>query len=93
MSEPSSKLPNLNTETEEFITKIESEAAAPLYELSPIEARNFLLTIQEESLHKEIDADIHDKKIALDNADALRKCQHSFCQLLTLFLPAGSLLQ
>lgn len=69
MSEPSSKLPNLNTETEEFITKIESEAAAPLYELSPIEARNFLLTIQEESLHKEIEADIRDKKIALDNAD------------------------
>lgn len=70
MSEPTSKLPNLNTETEEFITAVEEQAAAPLYELSPIEARNFLLTIQEKN-HKEIEAEIHDKKIQLDNAPGL----------------------
>ena len=73
MSEPSSKLPNLTTETEEFITKTEEQSAAPLYKLSPVEARNYLLTIQENynSALPKIPVQIQDKKIELNNANTV----------------------
>ena len=69
MSEPSSKLPNLTAATEEFTDKTEANAAAPLYTLSPIEARNFLLTVQEENPVQKIDVQITDKRIELNDAE------------------------
>lgn len=67
MTEPSSKLPNLNTETEEFISAIESESSTPLYELSPEEARKFLLNIQKKT-HKDITAEVQDIEIDTQTA-------------------------
>ena len=57
MSEPSSRLPNLTKDTEEFINEIESENATPLYELTPKEARDFLKNLQSKTF-KKTDADI-----------------------------------
>lgn len=52
MSEPSSRLPNLTKDTEEFINEIESENATPLYELTPKEARDFLKNLQSKTFKK-----------------------------------------
>ena len=59
MTEPSSRLPNLTKDTEEFINEIESENATPLYELTPKEARDFLKNLQSKTF-KKIDADIEE---------------------------------
>ena len=55
MTEPSSRLPNLTKDTEEFINEIESENTTPLYELTPQEARDFLKNLQSKTF-KKIDA-------------------------------------
>ena len=52
MSEPSSRLPNLTKDTEEFINEIESENATPLYELTPKETRDFLKNLQSKTFKK-----------------------------------------
>ena len=59
MTEPSSRLPNLTKDTEEFINEIESENTTPLYELTPQEARDFLKNLQSKTF-KKIDADIEE---------------------------------
>lgn len=59
MTEPNSKLPNLTTKTEGFITELEEQENKPLYELSPEEARDFLFQLQEKN-YREINADIQD---------------------------------
>lgn len=63
MHTPSSKLPNLTVKTEEFIDMIEERGGRPLYELTPEEAREFLVNLQKET-HKEIEADIKDIQIS-----------------------------
>lgn len=62
MSSPSSKLPNLNTQTEEFIEKIEEKATCPLYKMKAEDARLFLNEVQNE-YYKKINTDITDTKI------------------------------
>ncbi|MBS4759746.1 MAG: alpha/beta hydrolase [Clostridium sp.] len=67
MSSPSSKLPNLTTKTEEFISAVEKEADTPLYELTPEEAREFLIHLQEKTA-RVIDAEVFDRNIFTENA-------------------------
>lgn len=67
MSEPNSKLPNLNTQTEEFISELEAQDNKPLYKLTPTQAREFLQNLQKES-YKEIPADVKDITIFTDIA-------------------------
>lgn len=67
MSEPNSKLPNLNTQTEEFISELEAQDNKPLYKLTPTQAREFLQNLQKEN-HKEIPADVKDITIFTDIA-------------------------
>ena len=42
MSSPNSKLPNLSSKTEEFVSKLEENTTTPLYKMSPAAAREFL---------------------------------------------------
>ena len=67
MSEPNSKLPNLNTKTEEFISELEAQDNKPLYKLTPALAREFLQNLQKEN-YKEIPADVKDITIFTDIA-------------------------
>ncbi len=67
MSSPSSKLPNLTTKTEEFISAVEKEADTPLYELTPGKAREFLIHLQEKT-PRVIEADVFDRNIFTENA-------------------------
>lgn len=67
MSEPNSKLPNLNTKTEEFISELEAQDNKPLYKLTPSQAREFLQNLQKEN-YKEIPADVKDITIFTDIA-------------------------
>lgn len=62
MSRPSSKLPNLTTDTAKFISHIEENTDQPLYKLTPQEARKVLLDLQSKT-HEEIEADIQDMNI------------------------------
>ena len=71
MSEPNSKLPNLNTATEEFVLKLEEENNKPLYKMSPEHAREFLENLQEKT-HKEIPADIKDLTVYTDVAGNIK---------------------
>ena len=57
MTEPSSRLPNLTKDTEDFVNEIESENSTPLYELTAQEARDFLKNLQSKTC-KKIEADI-----------------------------------
>lgn len=57
MTEPSSRLPNLTKDTEDFVNEIESENSTPLYELTAQEARDFLKNLQSKTF-KKIEADI-----------------------------------
>lgn len=68
MSSPNSKLPNLSTKTEEFITSIEETDAPPLYTMAPENAREFLNKLQAKT-HKEIEAEILDTNIFTEIAD------------------------
>lgn len=67
MSEASSQSPNLDKITKEFVENLESMDSKPLYEMTPDEARNFLLDIQRKN-HTDIDADVTDIIIPTDNA-------------------------
>lgn len=57
MTDPSSRLPNLTKDTEDFVNEIESENSTPLYELTAQEARDFLKNLQSKTC-KKIEADI-----------------------------------
>lgn len=70
MSEPNSKLPNLTTKTEEFVTELEQQDNKPLYELTPQEAREFLINLQKQT-HKEIPADVKDVTILENTQDSI----------------------
>lgn len=68
MTEPNSKLPNLTTKTEEFISMLEEQDNEPLYKMTPENARRFLNKLQEKT-HKEIEADVTDMNIFTETAD------------------------
>lgn len=68
MSSPNSKLPNLGSKTEEFISMIEEMDTPPLYKMTPENARNFLNKLQEKT-HQEIEADVTDTAIFTDAMD------------------------
>lgn len=53
------KYPHLDNVSEQFMAEIKEAGGKPLYEMTPDEARNFLLDIQTRS-HKDIPADIKD---------------------------------
>lgn len=57
---------HLDKTTEEFVKSLETKDAKPLYELTPDEARKFLLGLQSKT-HIEIDADIVDTFIPTEN--------------------------
>lgn len=59
MKKPSSKMPNLSPITKSFIEDLEKRGGKPLYELSPEEARMFLINLQKET-YQHIDAEIDD---------------------------------
>ena len=46
MTEANSKLPNLTTKTEDFISMLENKDAKPLYKMTPEQARQFLDNLQ-----------------------------------------------
>jgi len=63
MNTPSSKLPNLTKETEEFINELESRGGKPLYELTPQEARDFLSNLQTETYDSNLKAEVEEMYI------------------------------
>lgn len=62
MSSPNSKLPNLGTKTEEFITELEEQYNKPIYKMAPQDARDFLENLQKKN-YKNIKANTTDTKI------------------------------
>lgn len=62
MSSPNSKLPNLGTKTEEFITELEEQYNKPIYKMAPQDARTFLENLQKKN-YKNIKANTTDTKI------------------------------
>lgn len=62
MSEASSKSPHLDRVTQNFIKNLEARDTKPLYELTPHEARQFLVDLQR-ATHSEIEAEISDINI------------------------------
>lgn len=62
MSSPNSKLPNLGTKTEEFITELEEQYNEPIYKMAPQDARTFLENLQKKN-YKNIKANTTDTKI------------------------------
>ena len=62
MSSPNSKLPNLGTKTEEFITELEEQYNKPIYKMAPQDARIFLENLQKKN-YKNIKSDTTDTKI------------------------------
>lgn len=62
MKKPSSKNPNLSPITKTFLKDLQNRGGKPLYDLSPEEARMFLVNLQRES-HKHIDAEVADTTI------------------------------
>ena len=71
MSEPNSKLPNLNSITEDFVSILEKQEAPPLYKLSPEKAREILKELQKK-YHKEIDADVFDTTIFVESFNHIK---------------------
>lgn len=67
MPESSSKNPNLDKVTTEFIEKIEAKGGKPLYELTPNEARIFLSDVQKDN-YSELAAEVQDMKIPTEDA-------------------------
>lgn len=66
-----SKTPHLDSVTENFIEELKRMDGKPLYELTPDEARKFLLDIQSGG-HKEIHADITDVEIPTEAEGSVR---------------------
>lgn len=62
MKEPSSKKPYLDKVTETFNEELEVKGGKPLYEMTPEEAREFLLDLQNK-YHQSIEADLQDVEI------------------------------
>jgi len=71
MTEPNSKLPNLNNITEEFISMLEKQDSKPLYKLTPQEARQVLNTLQNK-YHKNINADVTDTTIFVEPSQHIK---------------------
>lgn len=71
MTEPNSKLPNLNNITEEFVSMLEKQDAPPLYKLSPKDARQVLDNIQKQ-YHKEIETDVTDTTIFVEPSQHIK---------------------
>ena len=72
MTEANSKLPNLTTKTEDFISMLENKDAKPLYKMTPEQARQFLDNLQKET-HKDIPADVKDTQIFTVNNNSIAK--------------------
>ena len=70
MTEANSKLPNLATKTEDFISMLENKDAKPLYKMTPEQARQFLDNLQKET-HKDILADVKDTQIFTENKNSI----------------------
>lgn len=70
MSEPNSKLPNLSTKIEEFISTMESQNLEPLYKISPQKAREFLDNIQKNNPIN-IDAEVKDTNIFVEGVGTI----------------------
>lgn len=70
MTEANSKLPNLTTKTEDFISMLENKDAKPLYKMTPEQARQFLDNLQKET-HKDILADVKDTQIFTENKNSI----------------------
>ena len=66
-----SKTPHVDSVTENFIEELKRMDGKPLYELTPDEARKFLLDIQSGG-HKEIHADITDVEIPTEAEGSVR---------------------
>ena len=66
-----SKAPHLDSVTENFIEELKRMGGKPLYELTPEEARKFLLDIQSGG-HKEVHADITDVEIPTEAEGSVR---------------------
>ena len=71
MTEPNSKLPNLNNITEEFISMLEQQDTPPLYKLNPKDARQVLDNIQKQ-YHKEIETDVTDTTIFVEPSQHIK---------------------
>lgn len=71
MTEPNSKLPNLNNITEEFVSMLEKQDAPPLHKLTPQKARQVLDDIQNK-YHKEIEADVTDTTIFVEPSQHIK---------------------
>jgi len=71
MTEPNSKLPNLNTITEDFITMLDEQDSLPLYKLTPQDARSVLENLQKK-YHKDIDADVKDITIITEQSKPIK---------------------
>jgi len=70
MTEANSKLPNLTTKKEDFISMLENKDAKPLYKMTPEQARQFLDNLQKET-HKDIPADVKDTQIFTENKNSI----------------------
>ncbi len=70
MTEANSKLPNLTTKTEDFISMLENKDAKPLYKMTPEQARQFLDNLQKET-QKDIPADVKDTQIFTENKNSI----------------------
>lgn len=70
MTEANSKLPNLTTKTEDFISMLENKDAKPLYKMTPEQAKQFLDNLQKET-HKDILADVKDTQIFTENKNSI----------------------
>lgn len=66
-----SKTPHLDSVTENFIEELKQAGGKPLYELTPEEARAFLLDIQT-PVHKDIQASVTDIEIPTDSEGSVR---------------------
>ncbi len=67
MTEASSKSPNLDIKTTNFLKNLDARSLKPIYELSPQEARQFLLDLQR-ATHTLIEAEIADITINTENS-------------------------
>ena len=67
MSEASSKFPNLDRVSKEFINNLEAAGGKPLYEMTVDDARQFLADLQRKT-YKEIPAEISDIDVFTESA-------------------------
>ena len=70
MKSPSSKYPNLSKRSQLFNDNLKNTMSKPLYELSPEEARMFLINIQRQT-HKNIDVVAEDRAVYTPDAGSV----------------------